>query len=79
MCEQNFLPVGLHVSLILNRLRNERVLRELQKPEIEKIENGADRSKTKDDEERQTKERLDYVNRRLRELNDFEKRYGRRK
>lgn len=54
---ETFLPVGLHVNLILNRLRNERHLRELSDPEQERGEivspdEKNDQGKNEQDDER---------------------------
>ena len=78
MCEQNFLPVGLHVALILNRLHNERAVRDLICcVEQEDAERG-NSPKTSDDDEAKRKDHSEAVNDRLRQFAAFEKRYGRK-
>jgi hypothetical protein len=76
MCERTeFLPIGTHVNLILNRLRLQRALMEC----CEDLE--SDNAKRKDTTEqtekpkRDPKEECEYIKERLRQIAKFEQRY----
>jgi hypothetical protein len=70
----NFDPwssIGLAASMILNRLRNERLLLELREEQQEEAQGNAQPDRH---EEQKAKDHSEYVNHRLRELAAFERR-----
>lgn len=63
----NFLPIGTHAALILNKLRNESRVAD------DNAENEKDRD-NRDKEEEQARAHLQFVRRRLADLAEFERR-----
>lgn len=66
-----FNSISLHTALILNRLRNERTLREFA--EEKQKQGDRDAKRTRNDEEKKEDERR-YIEERLREIRAWEKR-----
>lgn len=80
MCLQNdFLPIGFYSALILNRLRNDRALRELSDLDKQKrdVEQRDEKHGNRTDEDKEAETRRD-LERRIRDITAMENRLRRK-
>ena len=70
-----FTQLGLQTALIINRIRNAQTLLELAKEEQKQSDRDTARGRT---EKENSERHREYVDRRLKDLAAFERRYGKK-